>query len=181
MRSLGYKVSPNPFDPCRSRPSSSLDVSASRVAYNAGSQGWNPQAFRDAVDRQGAVILLTKASRSVSNNESKEWFGDYNPKGWSSLGGARPSVAAFLWYTTTATTYTNKSGAVTTKLQKLRKVGGGGLACAKDDDNTDIWLGADGLVIPLEDRHEPRRRVQSKLGPYFERVAVLSKYRNRRF
>jgi hypothetical protein len=140
-----------------------------RVAYNAGSQGWNPQAFHRAVDGQGAAIVLAKAARSSSNNNSKERFGGYNPKGWSSLGGARPSVAAFLWYTTTATTDTNnKSGAAATKLQKLRKVGGGGLACAKDDDNTGIWLGADGLVIPLEDGHEPRR-AQSKLGPYFER------------
>jgi hypothetical protein len=125
-----------------------------RVAYDARSQGWNPQAFHRAVDGQGAAIVLAKA------NNSKTWFGGYNPKGWSSLGGARPSVAAFLWYTETGTTST-------TKLQKLRKVGGGGLACAKDDMDTGIWLGADGLVIPLA-TGQPRR-AQSKLGPYFER------------
>jgi hypothetical protein len=74
------------------------------------------------------------------------------PNDSSSLYGARPSVAAFLWYTTTTTTttYTTKSGANAT-LQKLRKVGG-----------------TDELVIPLEDGNEPRR-AQSKLGPYFER------------
>jgi hypothetical protein len=148
-----------------------LEFRRLRVAYNACSQGWNTQAFHRAVDGQGAAIILAKASRSSNNNSnSKEWFGGYNPKGWSSLGGARPSVAAFLWYTTTATmtTGTSKSGGATTTLQKLRKVGGGGLACAKDDGNTGIWLGADGLVIPLEDGNEPRR-AQSKLGPYFER------------
>jgi hypothetical protein len=147
-----------------------LEFRRLRVAYNARSQGWNTQAFHRAVDGQGAAIVLAKASRSSKNkSNSEEWFGGYNPKGWSSLGGARPSVAAFLWYTTTATTTTDtsKSGATTT-LQKLRKVGGGGLACAKDDGDTGIWLGADGLVIPLEDGNEPRR-AQSKLGPYFER------------
>jgi hypothetical protein len=143
-----------------------------RVAYNARSmsQGWNPQAFHRAVDGQGAAIVLAKAAKSSNNKNSKEWFGGYNPKGWSSLGGARPSVAAFLWYTTTTTathTDANKKSGATTKLQKLRKVGGGGLACAKDDGNTGIWLGADGLVIPLEEGQP--HRAQSKLGPYFER------------
>jgi hypothetical protein len=146
-----------------------LEFRRLRVAYNARSQGWNPRAFHRAVDGQGAAIILAKASR-ISNDNSKEWFGGYNPKGWSSLGGARPSVAAFLWYTTTTaatTTDTNKGGTSAT-LQKLRKVGGGGLACAKDDGDTGIWLGADGLVIPLDDGNEPRR-AQSKLGTYFER------------
>lgn len=169
------KVSSDDADARLVRPllkQTQLESRRLRVAYNARSQGWNPQAFHRAVDGQGAAIVLAKASRSSNNNISKEWFGGYNPKGWSSLGGARPSVAAFLWYTTT-TTNTNKSGdnnrsGNSTTLQKLRKVGGGGLACAKDDGNTGIWLGADGLVIPLEDGHEPRR-AQSKLGPYFER------------
>ena len=166
------KVSSDDADAKLVRPllkQTQLEFRRLRVAYNARSQGWNPQAFHRAVDGQGAAIVLAKASRS-SNENSKEWFGGYNPKGWSSLGGARPSVAAFLFYTTTATTTTdtNKGGA-NKILQKLRKVGGGGLACAKDDGNTGIWLGADGLVIPLvEDGNEPRR-AQSKLGPYFER------------
>jgi hypothetical protein len=167
------KVSSDDADAKLVRPllkQTQLECRRLRVAYNARSQGWNPQAFHRAVDGQGAAIVLAKASRSSNeNNKSKEWFGGYNPKGWTSLGGARPSVAAFLWYTTTAATITdaNKSSATKT-LQKLRKVGGGGLACVKDDGNTGIWLGADGLVIPLEDGNEPRR-AQSKLGPYFER------------
>jgi hypothetical protein len=168
---LDIKVSSDDADAKLVRPllkQTQLECRRLRVAYNARSQGWNPRAFHRAVDGQGAAIVLAKASRS-SNDNNKEWFGGYNPKGWSSLGGARPSVAAFLWYTTAAatTTDTSKNGATAT-LQKLRKVGGGGLACAKDDANTGIWLGADGLVIPLEDGNEPRR-AQSKLGPYFER------------
>lgn len=67
-------------------------------------------------------------------------------------------MAAFLFYQTTAA-----DGSI----QKLGKVGGGGLAYAKDDPDTGIWLGADGLVIPFA-AGQPRR-AQSKLGTYFER------------
>lgn len=122
-----------------------------RVAYNAASQGWNARAFHKAVDGKGASIVLAKA-RGVSG-----FFGGYNPKGWSGLGGARPSVAAFLFYSKGSEGF-----------QKVRKVGGGGLACAKDDPDTGIWLGADGLVIPLQNGGQSKL-AQSKLGTYFER------------
>jgi len=112
-------------------------------------QGWDARTFHQAVDGKGAAIIMAKA-------EGTGWFGGYNPKGWASMGGARPSVAAFLWYTV-------KNG----QLQKLQKVGGGGLACAKDDPDTGIWIGADGLIIPLSPGKE--KNAQSKLGTYFER------------
>jgi hypothetical protein len=83
--------------------------------------------------------------------------GGYNPKGWSSLGGARPSVASFLFYG-------DESG----NIQKLRKVGGGGLAIARDDAEYGISFGPDGLVIPLQPG-KFSRATQSKLGTYFER------------
>lgn len=120
-----------------------------KVVYNANNLGgWNTGSFHKAVDGKGAAIVLCKARGA--------WFGGYNPKGWSSTGGARPSVAAFLFYQ-------NPSGT----FQKLRKVGGGGLACAKDDPNTGIWLGADGLIIPFNEGKA--RTATSKLGTYFER------------
>jgi hypothetical protein len=122
-----------------------------RVAYNSATQGWNAQAFHKALDGKGASVVLAKA-KGVS-----DYFGGYNPKGWSGLGGTRPSVASFLFYSTGSIGF-----------QKLRKVGGGGLACAKDDPDTGIWLGADGLVVPLEQGAQSKR-AQSKLGTYFER------------
>ncbi|GAX27611.1 hypothetical protein FisN_13Hh300 [Fistulifera solaris] len=127
-----------------------------KVAYDANKQGWNAQAFHRAVDGEGAAVILARGRRGG-------WLGGYNPKGWSSNGGARPSVAAFLFYTTS-----------TGKWQKLQKVGGGGLACAKDDPNTGIWLGADGLVIPLAQKPtlfptKEAKMAQSFLGTYFER------------
>mmetsp|Transcript_10247 Transcript_10247/g.21575 ORF Transcript_10247/g.21575 Transcript_10247/m.21575 type:complete len:279 (-) Transcript_10247:292-1128(-) len=119
------------------------------LAYDASRDGWNPSAFHSGVDGSGAAIVLatTKEGRII---------GGYNPKGWSSLGGARPSVAAFLFYST------GDGG-----FQKLRKVGGGGLACANDDPNYGISFGPDALVIGLQSGRE--KYAQSKLGPYFER------------
>lgn len=52
--------------------------------------------------------------------------------------------------------------------QKLKKVGGGGLACARDDVDYGIALGADGLVIGLEPGAF-QKTAYSKLGTYFER------------
>jgi hypothetical protein len=119
-----------------------------QLVYDADRDGWNPSAFHQAVDGRGAAVILAKS-------EMGSIFGGYNPKGWACLGGARPSVAAFLFYQTK------------TCFQKLRKVGGGGLACARDDPNFGISLGPDGLVIGLQ-AGKPQL-AQSKLGTYFER------------
>ena len=118
-----------------------------KVVYDAKWQGYNANAFHKAVDGKGAAVVLCRARGKV--------FGGYNPKGWSSNGGARPSVAAFLFYK-------NNSG-----WKKLRKIGGGGLACAKDDPDTGIWLGPDGLVIPFSPPN--RKSCSSFLGTYFEK------------
>jgi hypothetical protein len=127
-----------------------LEARALQLVYDASVNGWNSRAFHAAVDGKGAAVVLAKTKRG-------QICGGYNPKGWASLGGARPSVAAFLFY---------ERGA-DGRFQKLQKVGGGGLACAKDDPDFGISFGPDGLVISLQKGRE--RLAQSKLGPYFER------------
>jgi hypothetical protein len=124
-----------------------LECRPLKVVYDANWQGYDAKTFHKAVDGKGAAIVLCRAKGQV--------FGGYNPKGWSSNGGARPSVAAFLFYK-------SRKG-----WKKLRKIGGGGLACAKDDPDTGIWLGPDGLVIPFSPQN--KRGCSSFLGTYFER------------
>jgi len=120
------------------------------IAYNAERDGWSKSVFHNKMDGKGASLVL-------AITEDGKLIGGYNPKGWASMGGARPSVAAFLFYGT------NENR----EFQKLRKVGGGGLACAFDDPNKGIYFGPDALVISLEDNNP--EFAQSKLGPYFER------------
>jgi hypothetical protein len=129
------------------------------LAYQASRDGWTAQAFHRAVDGKGASVVLATTSEN-------QIVGGYNPKGWASLGGARPSVAAFLYYFKPAV-----EPAESVSWQKLRKVGGGGLACAKDDPSFGISFGPDGLVIPLLDNGDSdgNKIAQSKLGTYFER------------
>ena len=145
-----------------------------RVAYDASSSGadgigWDARSFHRAVDGKGAAVVLARA-------EGGRYFGGYNPKGWSSLGGARPSVAAFVFYEADAEAPTTVTSIAARPLffQKLRKVGGGGLACARDDPDYGISFGPDALVVPLlaeadDDASSTARVAYSKLGPYYER------------
>eukprot|EP00586_Coscinodiscus_wailesii_P020587 CAMPEP_0172508848 /NCGR_PEP_ID=MMETSP1066-20121228/215322_1 /TAXON_ID=671091 /ORGANISM="Coscinodiscus wailesii, Strain CCMP2513" /LENGTH=295 /DNA_ID=CAMNT_0013287039 /DNA_START=67 /DNA_END=954 /DNA_ORIENTATION=+ len=126
-----------------------------KVVYDANKNGWSAAAFHNAVDGKGAAVVLAKTKDGAV-------IGGYNPKGWASLGGARPSVAAFLFYA-----LTSSSSSSSMSFQKLRKVGGGGLACACDDYDFGISLGPDGLVIGFQRGKE--RMAQSKLGTYYER------------
>lgn len=126
-----------------------LECRPLQVVYDANRVGWNPSSFHSCVDGRGAAVVLAKT-------RDGKFCGGYNPKGWASLGGARPSVAAFLFYESSPE-----------RFQKLQKVGGGGLACARDDPGFGISFGPDGLVIGLQPGRE--RLAQSKLGPYFER------------
>ena len=119
-----------------------------QLVYDAQKHCWSADAFHKRVDGKGAAVVLATTRDGFT-------VGGYNPKGWSSLGGARPSVAAFLFCPSAAGGF-----------QKLRKVGGGGLACANDDPNFGISFGPDALVVGLQRGRE--RLAQSKLGPYYE-------------
>ena len=141
-----------------------------QVVYDANKDGWNPTAFHAKVDGKGAAIVVARTT--TARTKRGTICGGYNPKGWSSLGGARPSVAAFLFYEKTNKNDSSTSGRKDDNIpniefQKLRKVGGGGLACARDDPDFGISFGPDGLVISLLQGRE--KLAQSKLGPYFER------------
>ena len=118
------------------------------LAYDASKHGWSAQSFHNHVDGKGAAIVLATTGKLT--------LGGYNPKGWASMGGARPSVAAFLFYS-------SHNGS----FQKPQKVGGGGLACGRDDPTFGISFGPDALVIGLQPGRE--RSASSKLGPYYER------------
>jgi hypothetical protein len=58
-----------------------------QVAYDANRHGWNARTFHQKVDGKGAAVVLVKVQG--------QWLGGYNGRGWASLGGSRPSVAAF--------------------------------------------------------------------------------------
>jgi hypothetical protein len=132
-----------------------------QLVYDANKDGWDPVSFHNAVDGKGASVVLVK-------DKNGRICGGYNPKGHASLGGARPSVAAFLFYQRNDN---DNAGVPPVKFQKLRKVGGGGLACARDDPDFGISFGPDALVIGLQNQGTAGRErlAASKLGPYFEK------------
>mmetsp|Transcript_13345 Transcript_13345/g.29527 ORF Transcript_13345/g.29527 Transcript_13345/m.29527 type:complete len:352 (-) Transcript_13345:53-1108(-) len=143
-----------------------LECREIKVVYDANVHGWDAAAFHSKVDGCGAAVVIVKT------DDGATVVGGYNPKGWSGLGGARPSVASFLFYKRNGGGGGGGGGDDSEGnrriYQKLRKVGGGGLACANDDPRGGIYFGPDALVIPLQPG--PRERMaQSKLGPYFER------------
>ncbi len=133
-----------------------LESRSLQIVFDAELHGWDTRSFHDRVDGKGAAVVVA----TYKNQQSKfkmSTVGGYNPKGWSSNGGARPSVAAFLFYERDQDGY----------FQKLQKCGGGGLACANDDPNYGISFGPDALVIPLQAQRPTF--ATSKLGPYYER------------
>ena len=79
---------------------------------------WTAMAFHGAVDGKGAAVV-------VGTTTDGQTVGGYNPKGWASLGGARPSVAAFI--------FASPAWSAPVPSDKVPKVGGGGLACANDE------------------------------------------------
>ncbi|KAG7371396.1 TLD domain containing protein [Nitzschia inconspicua] len=121
------------------------------VVYDANKHGYNAQIFHQKVDGKGACVVLCKAQG--------QWIGAYNPRGWASLGGSRPSRAAFVFY--------EKNGFLPGGgWQKLRVMGGGGNACANDLFDRGIYMGAEALVIPLDGPNP--KGVASCLGTYYE-------------
>lgn len=123
-----------------------------QVVYDANKHGWDAKAFHNRVDGKGASIVLAKV-RGL-------WIGGYNPRGWASLGGSRPSIAAFLFY---------QKFPLFGGFQKLRSKGNGGLAISRDEFDQGIFFGADGLVIPLSTQGDSKS-VASRLGSYFESI-----------
>jgi hypothetical protein len=121
-----------------------------KVAYDANIDGWDPSSFHGGVDAMGATLIV---ARDVKDGLL---FGGYNPKGFCSFGGARPSVAAFLFYETPTRG----------KFQKLQKLADGKLSCARDDPDFGISFGINDLVIGLQSGNE--RLATSMLGEYFE-------------
>lgn len=119
-----------------------------KVVYNAKKDGWDGRKFHQKVDGKGASVVLAKIRG--------QWIGGYNPRGWASLGGSRPSVASFLFYQ---------------KMfgwQKLRVSRTGGMACGRDEYDAGIYFGSDALVIPLNGMRGKPRSVTSRLGYFFE-------------
>mmetsp|Transcript_9518 Transcript_9518/g.14004 ORF Transcript_9518/g.14004 Transcript_9518/m.14004 type:complete len:207 (-) Transcript_9518:693-1313(-) len=83
-----------------------LESRALQIVYDAELHGWDPRSFHERVDGKGAAVVIatyleqgdTSGAGSGSGSCKVRVVGGYNPKGWSSNGGARPSVAAFLFY-----------------------------------------------------------------------------------
>jgi len=124
-----------------------LETRALQVVYDANRDGYDPQIFHSKVDGKGASVVLAKVAG--------KWCGGYNPRGWASLGQARSSVAAFLFYQKGFGGW-----------QKVRVSRTGSMACGNDLYDAGIYFGADSLVIPMQ--APSPRRVTSRLGQYFE-------------
>ncbi|KAL3816656.1 hypothetical protein ACHAXA_000834 [Cyclostephanos tholiformis] len=125
------------------------------VAYDAERDGWDARTFHRMVDGRGASVVLAKVRG--------RWIGGYNPRGWASLGGSRPSVASFLFYQRTPSL---PLGIIGGGWQKLRVSRTGGMACGKDEYDAGIYFGSDALVMPLNGARP--RSVTSRLGYFFE-------------
>jgi len=152
-----------------------LESRSLEVVYDAVIHGWDAAAFHSRVDGRGAAVVLARVASTefgtdttIEAEEEEELVGGYNPKGWASMGGARPSVAAFLFYhrRNTCSNEGDDDGGART-FQKLRKVGGGGMACANDNPDFGIAFGPDGFLLPLG--RDDSRCATSKLGTYYER------------
>ena len=126
-----------------------LETRPLQVVYDANKDGYDAKIFHNQVDGKGAAVVLAKVGG--------RWCGGYNPRGWASLGQARSSVAAFLYYQT---------GPFGNGWQKVRVARTGSMACGNDLYDDGIWFGADSFVIPL--RKPNPRKVSSRLGQYFE-------------
>jgi hypothetical protein len=123
-----------------------------KVTYDAKKDGWDARTFHKLVDGMGASVVLAKVRGT--------WIGGYNPRGWASLGGSRPSVASFLFYKKTNPLFVGGGW------QKLRVSRSGGMACGKDEYDSGIYFGSDALVMPLNGMRP--RMVASRLGYFFE-------------
>ncbi|CAB9506130.1 TLD [Seminavis robusta] len=127
--------------------STQLETRPLQVVYDANRDGYDAKTFHSKVDGKGAAVVLAKVAG--------QWCGGYNPRGWASLGQARSSVAAFLFYKQPLKGW-----------QKCRVSRTGSMACGNDLYDSGIFFGADSFIIPL--RQPNPRQVTSRLGQYFE-------------
>lgn len=65
-----------------------LETRGLTLSYDANKNGWNANAFHNAVDKLGGgLVVCTTTDGLVCSG--------YNPKGWVGYGEARGSIAAF--------------------------------------------------------------------------------------
>ena len=138
-----------------------LEFRAIQVSYRASKNGWNPAAFHKCVDNRGPAIVFATSSDGLI-------VGGYNPKGWAGSGANRPSVAAFL--------YVREKSSKPSDAIKLCKVGGADFAIGNDNQESGIYFGPDGLIIPLAAKPygypmiENNKVARSRLGSYYEKL-----------
>lgn len=134
-----------------------LESRGVKLAYDAETDGWNCGAFHGACDTLGAAVVYGKT-------RDGEEVGAYNPKGWASMGNARPSPAAFLF---------NLREGPDGRPRKIRAESYMGCnSISSDAPDRGIDFGAESFCIPLRadgDRGSgSEQRAYSKLGVYFE-------------
>ena len=137
-----------------------LTTRALELAYDAERDGWSAGAFHRGCDGRGACVVYAKTEDGAE-------VGAYNPKGWASMGNARPSPAAFL--------FRLRDGGEPLKLRSASHIGCNSISSDAPDRGIDF--GVEGLCIPLrasEDRGPgSERRAFSKLGVYYEGEGAL--------
>lgn len=139
-----------------------LETRSLRQVYDANADGWDCSAFHAKCDTLGAALVY---GRTRDGDE----IGAYNPKGWASMGNARPSPAAFLY---------NLSPDVDGRPTKIRAESYMGCnSVSSDAPSRGIDFGVEAFCVPLradEDRGSgSEKRAYSKLGVYFEGEGAL--------
>ena len=131
-----------------------LETRPLAVAYDAAEHGWSTTAFHDAVDCRGAALVFCRTEDGAE-------VGAYNPKGWASMGNARPSPAAFL--------FNLEKGARKVRAESYM----GCNSISSDSPDRGINFGVEALCVNLRpderDGDGGERRAYSKLGAYFRR------------
>lgn len=123
------------------------------LTYDAAAHGWSTTAFHAAVDCKGAAVVFCRTEDGAE-------VGAYNPKGWASMGNARPAPAAFL--------FNLEKGA-----RKIRAESYMGCnSISSDAPDRGINFGVEALCVnlkPNEREDDAERRAYLKLGAYFRK------------
>ncbi|KAH8083446.1 hypothetical protein JL720_8330 [Aureococcus anophagefferens] len=92
----------------------------------AARDGWSAEAFHRGCDGRGACVVYAKTEDGAE-------VGAYNPKGWASMGNARPSPAAFL--------FRLRDGGEPLKLRSASHIGCNSISSDAPDRGIDFGLG----------------------------------------